>query len=231
MTDELEAPASIEELYLARGPEVSQERPLMTGDVVKRVDIPGVEVDGDAIILQHPCSMRKDGVNLVDRLLTARVTASEHIPFGRWPTGYFGRMPLPDLHGEGNHGSASLDDIGLVPAPVIEGAERIACLGRKGINLLQQRFVFYLTRFVVPTFQLDRVAAAVFEEADLLEEWTVTAVGQGLDPQEAARGFHEWIRADDETGVTRQGRLADPQGLSAVRRAMRRELEHLMHGQ
>src|SRR6266511_58618 len=230
MTDELEAPASVEELYLARGAEVSQARPIMTGDVIKGVDIPGVEVEGDAIILQHPCSMRKGGVNLVDRLLTARVTASEDVPFGRWPTGYFGRMPLPELYGEGNHASASFDDIGLVPAPVTEGAERLACLGRKGINLLQQRFVFYLTRFAVPTFQLDRVAAAVFEEADLLEEWTMAALSRGQNAQEAAQQFHEWIRTDDGTGVSRQGRLAEPQGLSAVRRALRRELERLMRG-
>jgi hypothetical protein len=231
MTDDLEAPASAEELYLARGTGISQARPLMTGDVVRRVDIPGVEVEGDAIILQHPCSMRKDGVNLVDRLLAARVTASDDVPFDRWPTGYFGRMPLPELYGEGNHASASFDDIGLVSASVIEGAERIASLGRNGINLLQQRFVFYLTRFAVPTFQLDRVAAAVFEEADLLEEWTMAALSRGLDPREAAHEFHEWIRADDGTGVIRQRRLAEPQGLSAVRRALRRELERLTGSQ
>jgi hypothetical protein len=226
MSDELEAPASIEELYLARGAEVSEARPLMTGDVIKGLEIPGVAAEGDAVILQHPCSMRKDGVNLVDRLLMARVISSKEVPFDRWRTGYFRQMPLPNLYGEGNHASAFFEDIGLVKASVIAGAERLACLSRKGINLLQQRFVFYLTRFAVPTSQLDRVAAAVFEEADLMEEWTQRALSRGQDIQQTEHEFHEWIRADDGTGESRQKRLADPQGLSAVRRALRQETQH-----
>ncbi|MDQ4142803.1 MAG: hypothetical protein M3198_03510 [Actinomycetota bacterium] len=89
MTDELEAPGDAQELYLARAEEVSEARPLLTGDVIQSIKIPGVEVEGDSIILTHPCSMRKDGVNLADRLLVARVIRSPEVPFGQWKTGYF----------------------------------------------------------------------------------------------------------------------------------------------
>lgn len=225
MDGEMEAPTSVEELYLARGDDVSEARPLLTGDIIEGLDIPGVDQVGDAIILQHPCSMRKDGVNLANRLLAARVTPHQEIPLQEWRNGHFARMPLPELHGEGHHAAASFEDIGLVRAEAVEGGKRLSSLSRKGINLLQQRFIFYLTRFAVPTHRLDAAAAAVLEEADLLEEWTSAAMARGDATADAIREFHEWIRSDVGEGDTRQRRLAEPQSLSAVRRELRRELE------
>lgn len=225
MPDGLEAPSSIEELYLARGnDEVVISRPILTGDVVSEIEIPGVSGTGDAIVLTHPCSMRRDGVNLAEKLLVARVRESEPIPFDRWPNSFYGRMPLPELH-EGSHSAAYFDEMGLVPSDLVEQGTRQACLSRKGINLLQQRFVWYLTRFAVPTHKLDGVSAAVFEEADLAEEWVTDEVDRGVDPSRAAHEFHDWIRADDAPGITRQARLGDPQALPAIRKAMRDELK------
>lgn len=225
MVGALEAPGSVEELYLARGDEVAAARPLMTGDVVGPLEIPGLEsTSGDVIILTHPCSMRKDGVNLVDRLLVARVRESDAVPFDRWSDGFYTRMPLPHLYGDSAHAAAYFDEMGFVHSNDVENGTRRACLGRKGINLLQQRFIWYLARFAIPTFQLDRVASSVFEEADLCEEWVTASVARGQDRREAHLQFHDWIRAADASGEMRQKQLADPQALPAIRRELREEI-------
>ena len=82
MTQEfLESPASIDEIYLAKSPgEVENARPYLTGDIFRKVQIPGVERTGHGIVLTHPCSMRSDGVNLADKLLMASVVESNEIP-------------------------------------------------------------------------------------------------------------------------------------------------------
>lgn len=166
--------------------------------------------------------MRVDGVNLADRLLMARVTATADIPLHKWARGFFRVMPLPDLNG-GFH-AARLDEIGLVVSAAVQSAQRLACMTPFGINLLQQRFIAYLTRFVVPTFRLNEACAAVFDEADLCEEWSSVAVDAGMPLEQAAATFHDWIRAADSSGITRQAQLAEPQRRSGVRRDMRRHL-------
>lgn len=61
----LETPQSPDELYLARGGEINAVRPIMTGDVLTGIDIPGmVGTSGLTIIVTHPCSLRSDGVQL-----------------------------------------------------------------------------------------------------------------------------------------------------------------------
>ena len=225
MQGELEAPASSSELYLAQGDDVPAGRPLLTGDIVQGIEIPGLAGSGDAAVLTHPCSMRKDGVELADRLLVARVRKSSEIPLSRWKAGHFRVMPLPDLYGEGTHAAAFFEEIGLVDSMAVEGARRIACLSRRGINLLQQRFVWYLTRFAVPTHRLHEVTAAVLEEADLAEEWATAFLARGYSLQEAMQEFHKWIRAEDASGAKRQDRLRNPQELPAVRRSLREELK------
>jgi hypothetical protein len=166
--------------------------------------------------------MRVNGVGLADRLLMARVTATAEIPLHKWATGFFRVMPLPDLNG-GSY-AARLDEIGLVVSTAVQSAERLACMTPLGINLLQQRFIAYLTRFVVPTFRLNEACAAVFDEADLCEEWALVAVAAGVSLDQAAAAFHNWIRSADSSGITRQEQLAQPQRRAGVRRDMRRHL-------
>ena len=224
MTDDtLEFPQSSDELYLAAAPtDVEPSRPLLTGDVFADIQVPGFDESGPAIILTHPCSMRVDGVNLADRLLMARVTPSSGVPLHKWATGFFRIMPLPDLNG-GCH-AARLDEIGLVMSSAVQSAQRLACMTPLGINLLQQRFIAYLTRFVVPTFRLNEACAAVFDEADLGEEWALVTVAAGMSLERAAVAFHDWLRSADSSGLTRQEQLAEPQRRSGVRRDMRRHL-------
>lgn len=54
-------------LYRARGDEVSQTRPIFTGDVFTGVQLPGSTGSVKArsvVVIQHPCSMRTNGVDL-----------------------------------------------------------------------------------------------------------------------------------------------------------------------
>jgi len=221
--DALESPSSADELYLAASAdEVEAARPVMTGDVFSEVEIPGTDGIGLGIVLTHPCSMRVDGVNLADRLLMARVATSTDVPLKKWATGHFKVMPLPGLLGA--HHSASFDEIGLVGSGVLAASERVACLTPFGINLLQQRFVWHLTRFLAPTHLLGEAAEAVFEEADLCEEWVASSIEAGTDSGEAAKSFHDWIRGTDESGAVRQALLAEPQRRAGLRREMRKLL-------
>jgi hypothetical protein len=73
---ELESPRTPDDLYLARGDDVCGARPILTGDVLDDVEV--TEPDGSrarlsVMIVEHPCSLRSDGVNLVPKLLVAAV--------------------------------------------------------------------------------------------------------------------------------------------------------------
>lgn len=217
--EELECPASASDLYLAASPEeVEVARPVLTGDVFPGVTVPGADGEGLAIVLTHPCSMRVDGVRLTKRLIMVPVSPGEEIPFNRWRTGYFKVMPLPGLMGA--HYSARFDEMGLVNSAVLSATERVACMTPYGVNLMQQRFIWYLTRFLVPTHRLGEAS----EEADMEEEWMAHAIDNGNDPEEAAQAFHDWIRSFDESGTTRQDQIKAPQRRAGLRRQMRSHL-------
>jgi hypothetical protein len=93
---ELESPHTPDDLYLARGNDVCDARPVLTGDVFDDVEV--TEPDGSRaclsiMIVEHPCSLRSDGVNLVPKLLVAAVRPREVI--GSW-RGNFSLMFLPN---------------------------------------------------------------------------------------------------------------------------------------
>lgn len=219
----LEAPDTEEDLYHSRGEDVPEVRPLLTGDVLADVEIPGLD-DGKglAAILTHPCSMRRDGVNLVERVFVARVDSGPAVPLTAWD-GHYGIMPLPDLGPEG-HSAVRFGEAGLVRAEILEAAPRIACLSELGINILQQRFIFHLTRFAVPTFKLHETCEAVFREIELHGEWAEARLASGGNMDEIRGEFHAWIRETDAGGRTRQERLANAQQVASVRREMRAAL-------
>lgn len=221
--EELERPDSASDLYLASLPDqVEAARPILTGDVFSGVTVPGLEGSGLAIVLTHPCSMRADGVKLSKRLLVAKVSPSEEIPTSKWQGGYFKVMPLPELMGE--HCFACFEEMGMVESATLLSGERTACMSPYGVNLLQQRFIWFLTRLLVPTHRLDEATAAVFEEADLQEEWVAVSTDRGEDAGQAEQSFHGWIRSADESGASRQKQLQDPQRRAGLRRQMRNHL-------
>lgn len=231
---DLEAPGTREapgwaSLYRARGDDVSESRPIFTGDVFK--DVPLGRGDKDAritaIVLQHPCALRVDGVNLVSRLLVAEVRESSPIPFGGWK-GSYRLMPLPELHDDGNHFAAHLHEPYLVPREALQLHNRVTCMSQVGVNLVLQRWVHHNSRVVVPTSDYQLVTAAQFEEADLIEEWCDDRAGNSAEITTETDAAHQWLRSDSTTAGKRwQELLEEAQTRATVRIAMRRHLKEL----
>ena len=137
-------------------------------------------------------------------------------------------MPLPDLDGpnSGSHYAAIFENVGATPSMALTPEKRRACLDPYGIGLLQQRFVHYLTRVVVPLSQLSLVCAPVFAEADLLEEWVEASDARGIDLPTAEEQFDSFIRSTDHAGgASFQEDLKDPLKRAAVTRAVRRRID------
>jgi hypothetical protein len=212
-----------DQLYLARGEEVNRLRPPFTGDVFEDAAIPGVQSGGMAVVVAHPCSMRGRDAKLEAGMLMAAVAESEKVGKSAWIRGHFGLMPLPDLPAPDVLCVAKLDDVGKAVTREVLAGTRIACLSPYGVNLLQQRFIWRLTRFEVPTHKLHEVSAHVFEEADLLEEWSEEVCAGGVSPEQAAADFEAFLRADRGGGRSLQDDLRDPQLRSTVRAACRAE--------
>ncbi len=222
----LEAPATEDDLYHSRGEEVLPTRPLLTGDVLADVEIPGLDDGRDlAIVLTHPCSMRRDGVHLQDRIFVARVVEHAVVPASQW-NGHYAKMPLSGLINGASY-AALFDSAGLVRSEFLIETERVACLSEFGVNLLQQRLIFHLTRFVAPTFKLHESCVGVFREIELHDEWAEFFSGRSQTPTEVGAAFHEWLREAPAGGTSRQVRLGDDQQVAAVRREMRAHLAKL----
>ncbi|MFI1842954.1 hypothetical protein ACH439_12605 [Streptomyces microflavus] len=229
---ELEAPGSPSDLYRSLGADVEPCRPYLTGDVFSGVETVGPDGVGkkrDVAIIQHPCALRTNGVDLAPQLLVVKV--QQHPPVDDW-TKYTKLMPLPDLHPEATsprkrHWAAMFDSLYLV-TPHQLGDNRIACLSEAGINLLLQRWVHHSSRATVATHTFEGANSHVFEEADLIEDWSVERVGHGLKREDAAAECVAWLREDQGEGETRQRQLRVRQQRSAIRSAMRKRLRSLI---
>ena len=205
-------------LYLARAGEVSEYRPLFIGDVIRGPSIGGAPATDLVMIIAHPCAMRS-GPHLSPSVLAAAVRPHAAEAPARWVDGFFNRMPLPDLDGDGgSFHVAWLDQIGLVSTADLQNGERIACLSTIGVNILQQRLVFYLTRLEVETSVLWEAFSHTYEESDLLEDWVESLHDVEQTPTES---FESWIR---EGTPTRQDRLRDAQYRSQIRAELRAEI-------
>lgn len=218
-------------LYRARGDEVSQTRPIFTGDVFTGVQLPGSTGKTKArsvVILQHPCSMRTNGVDLAWQVLVAEVTNRKEIDEPGWVSGNYNLMPLPDIRpdvtNQNQHQAANLDNLYTVVPSLL--AMRIASLSPFGVNLLLQRWVHYSSRVVVPTYDFHEQTVAFYEEADLIEEWCDELGSDDLRAE--AKACMDWLRADRD-GETYQEMLHNPQSHSLIRRAMRAELKERNH--
>lgn len=213
----LEEPIQPDRLYRAVDEEVISVRPIFTGDVYQSVDIPGVGVSA-AIIIAHPCSIRGDSASERNQVQVASVEQHRYHPNDRWDTGFFDRMPLLGLPLKGDFHVAHLDQLGLVSINSLRQVTRIACLSHPGINQLQQRLVFHLTRHAIPVGNFHIAFAHTYEEADLLEEWTLRLGGIEHSP---ATSFEAWIRKDNPS---RQIRLRDPAKRAPIRQEMETEI-------
>lgn len=225
----LDRPRSADELYLARGGEVSSYRPVITGDVFEGVTIPGSDGDaGLAMVLAHPCSMRR-GAHLRSHVQMAPVRRSAPIGLEGWD-GNYGVMPLPELQRAGEMSyRAFFEEAGRVPTGLLSPdapERRVACLSTQGILLLLQRLTFNMTRVAIDLDTLLQSIDYVLEEVDLLEEWMRNrlVLRAGDDPGAAIRREEQEFDAvlsQAVDGSTLRDGLRDPKSRAAVRRAVR----------
>ncbi len=214
-------------LYRARGDEVAATRPIFTGDVFTGVELPGSTGKIKArsvLVLQHPCSMRTNGVDLAWKVLVAEVANRKELGEQSWVGGHFNLMPLPglrpDIVSQSQHQAANFDNLYTVAPALL--TSRIASLSPFGVNILLQRWVHYSSRVVVPTHTFHEQTVAFYEEADLIEEWCDEASSEDL--QAATQACLNWLRTDRD-GSTYQELLKNPQSHSMIRRAMRKALK------
>jgi len=208
----LTAPRGVDELYLARHDEVSLARPLMPGDVLAGV------CGAHGMIVAHPCAMRGGGGRLRPRVAVAPVIAYQRVPLLAWPNGHYNVFPLPDLLPEPC--AAQLLELDSATREELHAAERVATLSDYGVYVLQQRFVFCITRVVVGLDRLEEVSGHVLAEAELEEEW-VDELTDGDDPSamsEERAAFQTFL--DGELRAS----LQQPVRRSEVRRTVRAEI-------
>ncbi|KOU05199.1 hypothetical protein ADK86_07575 [Streptomyces sp. NRRL F-5755] len=226
----MERPQDPADLYHSCGEDVVPARPTLTGDIYQEATI--TDADGSTrqitgMILDHPCSLRTDGVNLASRLTIAEVLPGRGT---NW-RGSFNRMylpePFPQAQGKSKPCAAYFDACYHVSPEQLESGTRIACLSNAGINFLLQRRVHHFSRVVVPTFKFQEANGGVYEEADLIEEWCLEREDDGVKHLEAAAECVAWLRGAASDGRRRQELLRDPQQRSNVRRQMRMRLKEL----
>ena len=217
-------------LYRARGDEVSQMRPVFTGDVFTGLRLSGSTGRIKArsvMVLQHPCSMRTNGVDLAWQVLVAEVTNRKELDEAGWAGGNYNLMPLPGLRPEATnqskHQAANFDNLYTVSPGLLVPSARLVSLSQFGVNLLLQRWVHYSSRVVVPTHNFHEQTVVFYEEADLIEEWCDETDSGDLGA--STRSCLDWLRAD-RGGTTYQEMLRNPQSHSMIRRAMRQELKN-----
>ena len=224
-------------LYRARCDEVTPFRPILTGDVFAQVDLPGSTgkiKPRTVIVMQHPCSMRANGVDLARYVLVAEVTKYTRILLeSEWNSGFYNFMPLPVLRPKSDETNDNctvcFDNLHSVESSMLQ--TRIAILSTFGINLLLQRWVHYCSRVIVPTYQFQEATGSFYEEADLIEEWCEESI-QDVNSDaiyKATQDCVTWLRANRE-GQTYQNMLKDPQTRSYVRKKMREETERRLRG-
>ena len=146
MAHDLEYPGAAgvpdwDSLYRARGGEVMRYRPVFTGDVFEKVTVQslGCTRTKTVMMVQHPCALRSNGVDLQARLMVAEVRQHSVIPVEDW-TGHVSKMPLPDLNPSvttrNRHQAAFFDEPYLVGPDDLDLNKRVACLSQTGVNLL-----------------------------------------------------------------------------------------------
>jgi hypothetical protein len=170
--------------------------------------------------------MRGSEARLRETVLVAAV--EPHQPIGRdaWTRGYSEMMPLPEAAGNDLY-VGRFSQLGMANGTDLSTSPRVACLSVYGVNLLQQRLIWYLTRLEVPTFRLQEAFAHTYEEADILEEWSDILCEAGWVVADAAASFEQFVRTAGRSGRPLQSDLRDAQLRSAVRTACRTEARRL----
>jgi hypothetical protein len=214
----LETPRDLADIYDAQTPEDAAEllnRPLFTGDILSPAQ------GGSAICLvQHPCAMRK-GTSLLPNLLVCSVLDSG-VHRTQWRNHTPTEMPLPGLPGFGQAPSVSFLTFTAANSSSLSSSRRIAVLSRIGVNLLMQRWIYQISRVIIPTITFDEAIAAQHEEADLTMECVDELVAKGYPPSDALNLVDRWLDTKRPEGATFRRQLTNSQIRSTVRKALRK---------
>ena len=216
-------------LYLYRGSEVVGARPVFTGDVFFDVEVQGVGAieHKNVLVIQHPCALRSNGIDLTDSLMVAEVVPSKLLAQSEW-RGHYGLMPLPELvDGNGLHFAGSFTSPYLAIPSSLDLTKRVACMNPMGVNLLLQRWVYHNSRAVVPTWMYDDAVSAQYEEADGIEEWCSIREPHGISVAAATIEVEAWLSDDGGGGIARRVQLENRQYRPNIRKAMRRYVKGL----
>lgn len=199
-------------------------RPVLTGDVFADVEVPGAPPEtGLAMVVAHPCTMRKAGGALRDHLAVSRIRNYPQVQFEQWRTGHFRVLPLPDLTSVDSV-AADFELIAPVHPDALALDRRVACLSDYGLGVLQQRRVHHDTRVVVDIDILHAQMAPNLEEADLLHQWLEELVNDVASDEEIAEQtsrFNEFLGPADSELRTM---LLLPINRADVRRRVRQEI-------
>lgn len=210
-------------LYLAQGDEIVSGRPFLTGDVFKEVQLePGSTKRPRMImVLQHPCSMRRDGIKLRSKLLVARLDKVKSWSEADWQANY-GYMALPGLEVEAPEGKVwAVNFNELYTVSPDQFTRRASILSNLGINILLQRWVHFSSRVLVPTTDFQVATEPFFEETELIESWCEEFNAESSEEVEnASRDCLNWLREKSGAQPSRQDRLKIPEERSSVRREM-----------
>ena len=215
-------------LYLYRGSEVVSARPVFTGDVFFHVEVQGVGAieHKNVLVIQHPCALRSNGIDLTDSLMVAEVLPSKLFPQSQW-RGNYRLMPLPELVDGKQHHPGSFTSPYLVIPDSLDLTKRVACMNTLGVNLLLQRWVYHNSRAAVPTWKFDDAVSAQYEEADGIEEWCNIREPQGITVAAATIEAAAWLSDDGGGGISRRVQLENRQYRSNIRQAMRKYVKGL----
>ncbi len=121
---------------------------------------------GMAMVLPHICTYyeTQKGDRLRYRTVArVRKISQEKIP-DDWDGG-FSLFPLPNLLNDGDMYLAQLDLTTTLEDAFLAKRARVACLSFEGWLALQQRLSHYVSRFIAPWDDLDRLARPTWDEA------------------------------------------------------------------
>jgi hypothetical protein len=136
-------------------------------------------------------------------------------------------QPLPELRPDHPNDSLAIqfELIGTVASSALEPAGRVSYLSDYGVTVMQQRFVYHLSRVIVDLPVLHAQAAANFEEAALMHEWLELFVADADvadDVGHQTRKFDDFLTAN---GGELRRLLQDPVTRAGVRRRVRAEMK------
>ena len=171
------------------------------------------------MVLQHPCALRSDGVELSESVLVVLVRQHKIVEPADWKK-YWKLTPLPDLMPSVDSGkrnqAAFFDDTFHVHRDELRS--RVACLSLRGVNLLIQRWVHHCSRVVVKTNDIDQETSGAYEEVDIVEEWCSEAMLNSVPRNNALGDADEWLKGAFGS-QSRRELLVTPQYRSQIRRA------------